>query len=156
MLILIEADVIEDEEFGLGAEVGSVGNAAILQVELGLLGDPARVALVALLGDGILDIAIHDDRRHFGERVHKRGGGIRDEQHVAFMDCRPAADAGAIHAEALFETALIDLVHGIRDVVLQARNIGEPEIELLGTVSFRVFQNFLGSHRFLLFLNFRV
>ena len=51
VLVLVEADVVEDEELGFGAEVSRVGDAAVLQVQLGLLRDPARIALVALLGD---------------------------------------------------------------------------------------------------------
>ena len=42
----IEANAIEDEELGFGAEEGLVGDAAAPQVHLGLDGDPARIALV--------------------------------------------------------------------------------------------------------------
>ncbi len=62
VLVLIEADVIENEELGFRAEVGRVADAAVLQVQLGLLGDPARIALVVLLGDGIDHVAEHHQR----------------------------------------------------------------------------------------------
>ena len=45
---VVEAHVVEDEELGLGAEVGGVGDAGRRQVLLGLLGDVAGVAAVAL------------------------------------------------------------------------------------------------------------
>ena len=51
VLVLVEADVVEDEELGFGAEVRGIADAAVLQIQLGLLGDPARIALVVLLGD---------------------------------------------------------------------------------------------------------
>ena len=51
MRVLIEADVVEDEELGFGAEIGGVGEAGVLQIHLGLLGDPAGIAIVVLAGD---------------------------------------------------------------------------------------------------------
>ena len=44
----VPAHLVEDEELGLGAEVGGVADAAALQVGLGALGERARVALVGL------------------------------------------------------------------------------------------------------------
>jgi hypothetical protein len=72
VLILIEADVVENEELGFRAEIGGVGDAAVLQVQLGLWRDPARVALVALLGDRVLHVADHHQRGRLGERIHDR------------------------------------------------------------------------------------
>src|ERR1700694_3995405 len=40
VLILIETDAVEDEEFGLGAKVSGVCDAAVVEVQLGLAGDP--------------------------------------------------------------------------------------------------------------------
>src|ERR1700687_3932583 len=48
VLIRIEPDAIEDEELGLGPKVGGVGDAAVVEVLLGLAGDPAGIALVVL------------------------------------------------------------------------------------------------------------
>ena len=66
----VEADVVEDEELRFGAEIGRIGKAAVLEVELGLLGNPARIAIVVLPRNRIDDVGRHDQRRHFGERVH--------------------------------------------------------------------------------------
>ena len=59
VLVLVETHVIENEEFGFRAEVRCVGNAAVLQVQFGFLADPARIALVALLGDRVLHVPSH-------------------------------------------------------------------------------------------------
>ena len=146
MLVLVEADVVENEELGFRAEVRRVGHAAVLQIQLGLLRDPARVALVALLGDRVLDVAVHHQRGRLGERIHERGVRIGDQQHVAFVDRRPAADARSVHAEAFFEAALVQLADRVGNVMLQARNIGEPQIELLGIVLLGKFQHFFRTH----------
>ena len=102
--VLIEADVVEDEELGFGAEERGVADAGVLQVQLGLFGDPARIALVVLPGDGIAA-----RRRSSPASAFRMNGsmnavvGIGNEQHVALVDRRPAADAGAVDAEAVLE-----------------------------------------------------
>ena len=71
------ADVVEDEEFRLRAEVGGVGNAGRLQVGFGLLGDEARVAGVAFLGDRVDDVADQAQGRDLDERVDLGGAAGR-------------------------------------------------------------------------------
>ena len=150
VLILIEADVVENEELGFRAEIGGVGNAAVLQVKLGLLANPARVALVALLGDRVLGVPDHHQGGGLGERIHDRGFRIGNQEHVALVDRRPTADARSIHAEALFEAAFVNLAHRVRNVMLQTRNVGEPQVELLGIVLLGKFQHFFRIHLYLL------
>src|SRR5256885_7134767 len=41
--------------------------------------------------------------------IHERRGGVGNQQHIAFVDGRPAADARSIHAEPFLEAALIQL-----------------------------------------------
>ena len=65
-------DRVEDEELGLGAEVGDVAEAAGLQVRLGALGERARVALVALAVGRLDDVAGDVERRLVDERVEDR------------------------------------------------------------------------------------
>ena len=118
MLVLIEAHVIENKEFRLRAEERRVADAAVFQVQFGLLGDPARIALVMLLGDRVDHVAEHYQRGRLGERIHKRGAGIRNQQHIAFVNGGPAPDAGAVHTEALFKTAFAQLAERVGNVVL--------------------------------------
>ena len=44
VLVLLVANVVEDEELGLGSDVARVGDAGLLQVGLGLSGDVPRIA----------------------------------------------------------------------------------------------------------------
>ena len=64
-----ETHVVENEELGFGAEVSLVANAGLLQISLGLAGDAARVALIALVGGGLKNVAEHCQRRLREERV---------------------------------------------------------------------------------------
>jgi hypothetical protein len=50
---VVVADVVEDEELRLGADVDGVGEPVWSDVLLGLLGDVARVAAVGLAGDRV-------------------------------------------------------------------------------------------------------
>ena len=78
VLILIEADVVEDEELGFGAEIRGVGDAAVLQIHLGFARDPARIALVVLARDGIDHVAGHHQRSDLAERIDERRGWDRE------------------------------------------------------------------------------
>ena len=73
--------------------------------------------------------------------------GIRDQQHVALVDGGPAADAGSVDAEAFFEGLFAQLADGIGDVLLHAGQIGEAQVELLGVVFLREFEDFFRSSR---------
>ena len=142
----IEADVVEDEKFGFGPEVGRVSQARILEVHLGLLGDVAGIAFVFLAGERIEDVAEHHKRRDLRERIEERRRRIRDEQHVAFIDRRPAADGTAVDAEAGFEAAFVQLIDGITDVVGEAGDVGKAEIHLADFVLFGVLEDFFWGH----------
>ena len=103
LLTLIEADIVEDEELSFGAEVGGVCNAGRAQVHFGLAGNVARVAIVALLGDRVNNVAHHHQRGHLREGVEHVRIRVRHEQHIALVNGRPAANGRAVHTKALFE-----------------------------------------------------
>ena len=84
-------------------------DARILQIQLGLLRDPARIALVILARDRIAHVADHHERRRLHERIHERRRRVRNQQHIALIDRRPAANAGAIDTETIGERALVQL-----------------------------------------------
>ena len=60
VLVLVEADVVEDEELRLRPEVGGVGDAQALQVVLRLAGDVPRIPGVVLARDRVADVADQD------------------------------------------------------------------------------------------------
>ena len=103
LLALIEAHIVEDEELGFGTEVGGVGHACRSEIQFGLAGNVAGVAIVALLSDRIDHVGHHNQRRHLGEGVEQVSAGVGDEQHVAFVNGRPAANGRAIHAKTFFK-----------------------------------------------------
>jgi len=77
--------------------------------------------------------------------------GVGLEQHVTFLDGCPAADGRAINTETFFEGRLRQLLDGIGNVVPQAGNVGEAQVENLGVVLLGEFENGLyfgigGSH----------
>ena len=146
VLVLVEADVVENEKLRLGPEVRRVRHPAVGQVQFRFARDPPRIPLITLLGDRILHVADHNQRRRLRKRVHQRRLRIRNQQHVAFVDRRPAADARSVHSKPVLEAALVELAHRVGNVMLQARNIGEPQIQLLGIVLLGKFQYFFRSH----------
>ena len=134
MLILIEADVVEDEELSLGPEIGRVGDARVLQVQLGLLGDPARIALVVLARDRVHRVGDHDQRRRLAERIHDGRIRVRHQEHVALVDGCPGADAGAVEAVTFFEDVFVQFADGVRDVMPQTGDVAKAQVDLLGVV----------------------
>ena len=92
VLVLIEADVVEDEELGFRAEVRRVADTAILQVEFGFFRDPARVAIVVLPGDRVDDSPSITSVR-VSLNGSRRPSGIGNDEHIALIDGRPSSDA---------------------------------------------------------------
>ena len=104
MRLLVEADVVEDEKLGFGAEKGRVGQLGAQQIGLGALGDAAGVAEIGLAGDGVFD---RTDQRQ-GGGGHGTGPmtavvGSGHDEHVGLVDFLPAANGRAVEAEAVFE-----------------------------------------------------
>ena len=126
---LVEADVVEDEELGFGADEAGVGDARALEVVHRFASDVARVARVVFAGDRILHVADDAERGDRGERVDERRIGLRQEEHVALVDRLPAADAGAVEAEALFEDFFVELRNGNREVLPDAGEIHEAHVD---------------------------
>ena len=127
-----ERDLVEDEELALRPEVRRVGDAGGEEVLLSAPRDAPRVAVVRLAGDGIGDLADERERRLRGERVEHRGGGVGQEEHVALGDALPAADRGAVEADPLGESGLVECAHGHGHVLPAAQQVAELEVDHLG------------------------
>ncbi|KAF1053631.1 MAG: hypothetical protein GAK43_01301 [Stenotrophomonas maltophilia] len=133
----LELHFVEDEELRLRADEYGVTDTGGLQVFLGALGDVARVALVALHGARLDDVADQDQGRLFGERVQDGSGVVRQQDHVGGFDAFPAGDGGTVEHLADFEEIVVQRVasrHG--DVLLLALGIGEAQINPLHVIVF--------------------
>ena len=113
VLVLVEPDRVEDVELALRSPERRVGDPGLLQVQLGLPRDVARVARVHLAGDRVLDEAVHVQRRVLRERVEERGVGVGDQEHVGLLDLLEPADRRAVEAEPVLEALLGELETGI-------------------------------------------
>ncbi len=122
------ADFVENEELGFRSEEGGVGDAGALEIRFGFFGDAARVAIVRFARDRIDDGANEAEGRLGVKDIDPGRAGIGDDEHVAGVDRAPAADAGAVEAEALGENLLAVLGEGGGEMLPGARQIGELEV----------------------------
>ena len=133
----LELHFVEDEELGLRAYEYGVTNASGLQELFGALGDGTRVAIVALHGARLDDVADQDQGRFFGERVQHGGVVHRHQDHVGGFDAFPAMDGGAVEHLAVLEEIFVQGVTGRHGhVVLLALGVGEAQVYPLHVVFF--------------------
>ena len=125
-------DLVEDEELALGAEVRRVGDPGAAQVRLGALRDAPRILAVRLARERIGDLADQRERRHLGRRVEDRARGVGHQQHVALGDPLPAADRGAVEAEPVLESRLVEAADRQRDVLPRAEQVAELQVDHRG------------------------
>ena len=122
----------------------------LLQVVHGLAGDVAGIAAVVFPGDRVLDVADHRQRGDLAEWVERGGLRLRHHQHVALVDRLPAADAGAVEAQAVLEDVLVELVDGNGEVLPNAGEVHEPQIDGLDILFPTQRQYLFGSHELVL------
>ncbi|MNE12542.1 hypothetical protein D3C80_1053430 [compost metagenome] len=132
----LELHFVEDEELRLRAHEYGVTDAGGLEEFLGAAGDGARVAVVALHGARLDDVADQDQGRLFGERVQHGGAVVRQQDHVGSFDALPAFDGGAVEHLAVFEEIVIGVTGRHGHVLLLAFGIGEAQINPLHVVFF--------------------
>ena len=147
VLVLLVADLIEDEELRLGPDEAGVGNPRLLQVLLGFARDMARVPRELLPGDGIDHVGDHAHRRLRKERIEACGGGVRDGHHVGLVDAHPAANRRAVEPEALLEGAFIQRVHRKRAMLPAPEHVDELQVDHLGLVLLGVGKEVFGVLR---------
>ncbi len=135
--VRLELDLVEDEELRLRANENGVTDTGGLEEFLGALGDGARVAVVALHGARLDDVADQDQGRLFGERIEYRGLVDRHQDHVGGFDAFPAMDGRTVeHLAVLEEVFILGITSRDGDVVLLAFGIGEAQINPLHIVIF--------------------
>src|SRR5262249_30986350 len=109
VLILVEADIVEDKKLGLRTEISHVAHASGLEILFSLAGDVTRVTRVGLFGDRINDIAQQAQCWHRAEWVDHSSSWIRNDQHVRGIDRLPATDRRTIKAQPILKDVLFIL-----------------------------------------------
>ena len=143
----VPGHAVEDEEFGLGAEVRDIAQAGRLEVGLGAPGDGARIAVIALHVGGLEHVAGDVEHRLVGERVHARGVRIRHQQHVGGLDAFPSRDRRTVERMAMLELVHVEVLRGHRHVLLLAARVGEAEVDELHFFFFGHLQGIGWRHR---------
>jgi hypothetical protein len=141
----VEAHVVEDEELRLRTHVGGVGDARRLQVGLSLLGDVAGVTAVALTGHRVGDEAVDDRRLPLHERVDVDGVRVGDQDHVGFLDLLEPTHRGAVEAVTVGEVVLAQDRRRDRDVLHDARQVREAEVDELAAFVLDEGEDFFGG-----------
>ncbi|CNV75191.1 Uncharacterised protein [Mycobacterium tuberculosis] len=150
----VEAHRIENVELGLGAEVCGVGDASADQVVLGLAGDVARVAGVRLQGERVVHKEVDIQRLGRAERVDARRLGIGKKQHVGFVDRLEPANRRAVKGQAVVKHALVKGRSRNREVLHDARQVTEPDVDIFDLLVLGKFEDVVGRlfrHRMLLY-----
>ena len=141
-----KTDVVEQEEFWFWPEQHGVSQAGRAQILFSALSNGTRVAVIALQGAWFQDVAADDQRRFFIERVDQRGGCIRHQNHVGFVNTFPAANRGAIKHFAFFEEFGIYLMRRNSNVLFFTFGIGEAQIDKLHFMLVQHRQNVFSGH----------
>ncbi|EDM80732.1 hypothetical protein PPSIR1_12653 [Plesiocystis pacifica SIR-1] len=145
LLVAAVADVVEDEELGLGADVEGVGDAGRAQVVLGAGGQRPGAALVVGARDGLDGVAEQDQGRDLHEGVDLGRGRVGHDQHVGGVDGLPTAHRRAVKAEALGEGFLAQLVGRHGEVLPRAEHVDEAQVDHADLLLADEVDDFLGS-----------
>ena len=128
-LVLGVAHVVEDEELGLGPEVTRVGEPGGAEVRLGLAGHVAGVTRVGLERHRVAHEAVDVEGAVLAEGVDDRRVGVGHEEHVRLLDLLEAPDRRPVEPEALLEDVLGERVGGDREVLHEAGQVDEPDVD---------------------------
>ncbi len=138
VLLGLEPHVVEDVELSLGGEERGVADPRRAQVGHRLLGDVARVAGVGLTGQRVVDEEVDDQGLGDPERVDVGGRRVREELHVGLVDGLEATDRGAVETEAILEHALVERRDGHREVLHDAGQVAETDVDHLDALVLQI------------------
>src|SRR6516164_4296680 len=119
------AHLVEDEEFRLRAEIGSLANPGTFQVGFRFLRDVPGVAAIGLASDRVPDVAEQDERRRRSERIEKGRSRVCDDKHVTFLNFLEAAYRRTVETDALIESIGIHRAWGNGKMLPDARQVGK-------------------------------
>ena len=104
------------------------------QVLLGLAGDVARVARVRLQRQRVVHEEVAGQRLALAERVDPRGGHVRQQRHVRLVDRLEALDGRAVERHAAGQRIDRDARGRDGEVIHDAQQIAEPDVEDLDVI----------------------
>ena len=147
MLVLLVANLVEDEELRLGTDEARVGDAGILQEPLGLARDVTRIAREVLARDGIDDVGDDADGGFREEGIETRGVRVGHGEHVGLVNAHPAANRRAVESEAVRERVLVQMFQREGAVLPAAEHVHELQVHHLGLVLLGEREEVVGRHR---------
>ena len=147
VLVLLVADLVEDEELRLGTDEARVGDARFLQVRLGLAGDVPRVAREVLSGHRIDDVGDDADVGFAknGSRQRRLGSGMASMSD-SWMAIQPRIDEPSKPRPSLNVSASQSSI-GKRAVLPAAEHVDELQIDHLGLVFLGEREEIVGCRR---------
>ena len=114
------------------------------EVGLGLGGDVARVAAVRLVGERVEDREVQRERLRRAERVDVCRRRVGDQLHVRLVDRLEAADRRAVEHQAVDEEVLVEGARRHVEVLHDARQVAEPDVDELDVLVLDVAQDLVG------------
>ncbi len=140
------ADVVEDEEFSFGAEIGRVADAGRADIGQSLLRDRARVAVIGFVGVRAHDIAEQEQRRLLIERVDIGRLQVGTQLHVRLVDRLPAGDRRTVEHGPVIEEFVIDQVDVEGYVLHLAAHVGEANVDIFDVLFLDELENVCRCH----------
>ncbi len=129
VVAVLEADVVEHEELGFGADIDGVADARGLEIGFGARGGGAGVPAVQLTGGGLDDVAKQHEHRRRREGVDVGGVEVRLEDHVGLVDRLPTSNRAAVEHETVRKVVLVDHARGHGQMLPFALGVGEAEVD---------------------------
>src|SRR5207253_5489432 len=148
MPFILKAHVVEDKELGFRTEIDRIGDARGLQIILSPMANAAWVKPVAFSGDRINDIGNQAQSLFVHEGIDPVAVRIRHQQHVRFVDRRPAAQTGTVKAEPVLERLFGKLVDRERQVMPGPDQISETNIDVGRLFIGRKLQHIIDTHKY--------
>jgi len=141
----VESNVVEDVELGLGAEKAGVSDTGAGQVLLGLAGNIARVARIGLQGERVVHEEVARHRLSTAERIDPGGAHVGQQRHVGLVDRLETLDGRSVEGHAAGQRFRRDGRSRHGEVVHQAGEVAEPDVEDLDVVVLDVSDQFFGG-----------
>ncbi len=86
------------------------------------------------------------ERLGLAERVDARGVRIGQQQHVGFVDGLEPANRRAVKGDAALEQALVQSGSRNREVLHDAREVAEPDVDVLDFLVLGELEDVVGRH----------